>query len=94
MNIDDMKLENMIRRVLRDEIDRVFDPSFVKVEGAKRGFTIAEASHYIGRSESFIRMLVRENYLVGRRHGPDSPRATLTFLREDLDAFLDGMRQV
>lgn len=56
----------------------------------KRGYSTAEAAAYIGRSESFLRKLKRDNKIVAHR-ASDNPRETVTYLREDLDAYLDTL---
>ena len=52
----------------------------------KRAFNVPDAAEYIGRSESYVRKLKRDNRLAGRRDGK-----SLIFLREDLDSYLDGL---
>lgn len=52
----------------------------------KRGFTVAEAADYIGRSESFVRKLKNENRLPAFRDGK-----ALTFLKEHLDEYLNNL---
>lgn len=56
--------------------------------GVKRGFSTAEAADYIGRSESHIRRLKRDKKLAARRDG-----AVVTYLLEDLDAYLDSLAE-
>lgn len=60
----------------------------MSVDVAKRAFTAPEAATYIGRSETYVRQLKRENKLPARRDGK-----ALLFLREDLDAWLDGLAE-
>lgn len=61
------------------------------MSAVKRAFTIQEAAHYLGRSVSYVRKLMREDELIGRRSDPSNKRETLIFLLEDLDAYLDTL---
>ncbi|NYE19450.1 excisionase family DNA-binding protein [Microbacterium immunditiarum] len=53
----------------------------------KRAYTVHEAAIYIGRSDSFLRQLKRDNKIVARRDGK-----LLIFFREDLDDYLDSLK--
>ena len=69
-------------------------PSNADREMVKRGFSTREAARYIGRSVSWLRKK--------RLRGPEDPgdpgprwiaegRTGVIYLREDLDAWLDGL---
>jgi len=52
----------------------------------KRGYTVAEAADYIGRSPSYLRELKRKNRIPARRDGK-----LLIFFVEDLDDYLNNL---
>lgn len=66
---------------------RINQPSFVE-QPLQRGFRAAQASKYCGFSESQLWELVKEGRIAkGRKI---SARCTI-WLKEDLDAFLEGL---
>lgn len=52
----------------------------------KRGFTLAEASGYLGISEWVLRNEVRSNRLVAKKRG-----TTVLFDRDELDRYFDDL---
>ncbi len=63
---------------------------------SKRGFSTCEAASYIGRSPSWLR---KKRLRGGADPGDSGPRYLKTstgaaiYLREDLDAWLDGLAE-
>lgn len=55
----------------------------------KRGFTMAEAAHYLGISEWTIQKEVRESRLVAKKRG-----STVLFDKDELDRYFDALPEI
>ena len=58
---------------------------------SKRAFTTAEAADYIGQSVSSLRALKYARVIPARK--TQGTTGKLIFLREELDAYLDGLAE-
>jgi len=82
--------EAMIRRVIREEVvnHSAFMGPSKRAYTVKRGFRTAEAADYIGVSVSQLHMLKNANKIPARKQEGGK---LLVFLKESLDAYLEGL---